>query len=85
MATFLLLVVGGVNWLLIGLANINVVAMILGGIPMLERAVYVLVGLSAVYELVMHKKTCIKCGAHAPSSASVPPTSSASPAGPSSM
>ena len=56
MVTFLLVIVGGLNWLLVGLLEMNLVMMIFGGIPMLERAVYVLVGLSAVYELLTHKK-----------------------------
>lgn len=51
--TRILVVVGGVNWGLVGLgmlmgADWNVVKMILGSAPMLEAVVYVLVGLSAV-------------------------------------
>lgn len=61
MVTFLLLVVGGINWLLIGVAGINLVNMLVGSMPMLERAVYVLVGLSAIYEVVGHKKMCSLC------------------------
>ncbi len=64
MITFLLLVVGGLNWLLIGVADLNLVLMIFGGMPMIEKAVYILVGLSAVYELIIHKGTCTMCGAH---------------------
>ncbi len=51
----ILVVIGGVNWGLIGLgyffggANWNVVALLLGTIPMLENIVYVLVGAAAVY------------------------------------
>ncbi len=63
MITFILLVVGGLNWLLVGVADMNVVAMIFGGMPMIEKAVYVLVGLSALYEIVIHKSTCTLCGA----------------------
>ncbi|MBX4192117.1 DUF378 domain-containing protein [Candidatus Parcubacteria bacterium] len=63
---FLLLVVGGVNWGLVGLggfmmADWNVVHMILGSWPQLEWLVYVLVGLSAVWLLVTHKKDCRMC------------------------
>jgi len=68
MVTFILLAVGGLNWLLVGLGGFlgsdwNVVHLILGSIPMLELLVYVLVGLSAVYELFMHKKLCTMCSA----------------------
>ena len=62
MVAFLLLVVGGLNWL--GHAfGFNVVNMILGGVPMVEKVVYILVGLSAIYELVSHKGHCTDCGA----------------------
>ena len=63
MITFILLVVGGLNWLLVGIAEMNLVNMILGGMPMLERVVYVAVGVSAVYEIVIHKSTCKMCKA----------------------
>ena len=57
--TFILLVVGGLNWFMVGLADMNVVNMVLGNVPILERAVYVLVGLSAVYELINRKKRSV--------------------------
>ena len=67
MVAWILLIVGGLNWLLIGVGgfvggNWNVVAMILGSLPQVEWLVYVLVGLSAVYELVTHKQNCRNCG-----------------------
>jgi uncharacterized membrane protein YuzA (DUF378 family) len=67
MAAWILLVVGGVNWGLVGLGgfmggNWNVVQMILGSWPAVEWLVYVLVGVSAVYEVVTHKKNCRMCG-----------------------
>lgn len=61
MVTWVLLVVGGLNWGLEALGY-NLVYMLLGGMPMLEKLVYLLVGLSAVYELVTHKKNCRVCG-----------------------
>lgn len=61
MITFILLVIGGLNWLLIGLVGVDAV-MYLGSVgEWLPRVVYVLVGLSAVYELAMHKKMCRDC------------------------
>jgi uncharacterized membrane protein YuzA (DUF378 family) len=65
--TFILLAVGGANWGLVGLSaligagNWNVVNMILGSWPMVENLVYLLVGLSAVYEVVKHKWYCKEC------------------------
>jgi len=68
---WILVMVGGINWGLIGIggfagANWNLVNMILGSWPMVEWIVYVLVGLSAVYEIVMHKTLCRQCGAEKP-------------------
>jgi uncharacterized membrane protein YuzA (DUF378 family) len=45
----ILLIVGGLNWGLIGLFEFNLVAEIFGANSTLSRLVYVLVGLSAVY------------------------------------
>lgn len=68
MIAFLLLVVGGINWGLVGLGMFlggdwNLVSMILGSIPMLESLVYLLVGVSAVVIGVTHKKDCRACSA----------------------
>ena len=48
----ILLVVGGLNWGLVGLLNFDLVATIFGAGSMLARIVYGLVGLSAVYQIV---------------------------------
>jgi len=45
-----LLVVGGLNWGLVGLFGFDLVAMLLGNMSAMARTVYVLVGLSAVYQ-----------------------------------
>ena len=44
-----LVIVGGLNWGLVGLFNFDLVATIFGDMSMLSRIVYSLVGLSAVY------------------------------------
>jgi hypothetical protein len=61
MISFVLVVVGGLNWGLVGLFGFNLVEAILGGIPTVERTVYVLVGLGAVYLAFNHKKDCREC------------------------
>ena len=48
-----LLIIGGLNWGLIGLFDLDLVQAIFGGSPMLVRIVYILVGLSAVYVFLM--------------------------------
>ncbi len=44
-----LTVVGGLNWGLVGAFQYNLVESILGGMEGLERTIYVVVGLSALY------------------------------------
>lgn len=48
-----LLIVGGLNWLLVGLFEFDLVASLFGDMTMLSRAVYILVGLSALWCLRM--------------------------------
>ncbi|MBU2632209.1 DUF378 domain-containing protein [Patescibacteria group bacterium] len=53
---FLLLVVGGLNWGLVGLFNFNLVEALFGGFAGLVQVVYVLVGLSALYIAFVNQK-----------------------------
>ena len=50
--TLLLLIVGGLNWGLVGLFDFDLVAALFGEMSMLSRIVYVLVGASALAQLV---------------------------------
>jgi len=50
--TQLLVIVGGLNWGLVGLADFDLVAAIFGDMSAVSRAVYVLVGLSALWQVV---------------------------------
>ena len=50
--TLLLAIVGGINWGLVGLAEFDLVAAIFGDGSSLSRLVYVVVGASALYQLV---------------------------------
>ncbi len=47
----ILLVVGGVNWGLVGLFDFDLVATIFGDMTMISRTVYTLVGIAAIYSL----------------------------------
>ena len=47
-----LLIVGGLNWGLVGLFNFDLVAALFGEMSALSRIVYVLVGLSALWQIV---------------------------------
>ena len=48
-----LVIIGGINWGLIGLLNFNLVAAIFGADNVLSRIVYILVGLAAIWCIVM--------------------------------
>lgn len=58
---FLLLVVGGLNWLLVGVLQWDISRFLGGMDSMVSRIIYVLVGLAAVYELAMHRGNCKVC------------------------
>ena len=49
--TLILVIVGGLNWGLVGLFDFDLVAAIFGGGSALSRIVYVLVGVSAVWQV----------------------------------
>jgi len=50
--TLVLLIVGGLNWGLVGLFGFDLVAALFGEMSPLSRIVYSLVGLSALWQLV---------------------------------
>ena len=52
----ILVVVGGLNWLLVGLFSWNLVSFIFGDMSALSKMIYSLVGLAAVYVAVMMPK-----------------------------
>lgn len=60
MAAYILMFAGGLNWLAVGVLNMNLVENLLG--MDLAKWIYILVGLSTVYVLVMHKGDCKVCG-----------------------
>lgn len=61
MVTFSLVVIGALNWGLVGLLGVNVVSMIFGSAPEIEKLVYILVGASGVYLVATHMSDCKIC------------------------
>lgn len=62
---WILVIVGGLNWLLVGLFSWDI-GVIFGGMDsIISKIVYILVGLAAIYELITHKKNCKACEASA--------------------
>lgn len=60
MVSFILVVVGALNWGFIGLFNVNLLSM-LGVTGGMANTVYILVGLSGLYLLLTHKDDCGMC------------------------
>lgn len=60
---FILVIIGALNWGLIGIGGMswNVVGYVLGFLSWLPNLVYILVGLSGLYLIFTHKKTCKMC------------------------
>ena len=62
LAAWILVIVGGLNWLLVAFGY-NLVDSLFGVGSTISMVIYILVGLSAVYELVTHKTNCKNCSA----------------------
>ncbi|MDE1970766.1 MAG: DUF378 domain-containing protein [Patescibacteria group bacterium] len=58
---YVLLLIGGLNWLLVGGFHWSLGLLFGGDMAMASRVIYVLVGLSALYELFSHKGRCKEC------------------------
>ncbi len=58
--TWVLLIIGGLNWLLVGLFEFDLVAAMtgtfFGEVNPISGFIYVLVGLSALFQAVMYKR-----------------------------
>jgi len=52
----ILVIIGGLNWLLVGLFSFDLVAAIFGSMSAVARIVYVIVGLCAIYLLIISGK-----------------------------
>ena len=81
MITWILLVIGGLNWLLFGLFMWDIGAIFGGMESIISRIIYILVGLSAVYELFVHNKNCKLCGSMTNASGTTTPPTESKPAG----
>ena len=59
--TYVLVIVGALNWGLVGLFGFNLVNTLFGYSATVESLVYILVGVSAVAELMNHNRCCSDC------------------------
>jgi len=58
---FTLLLIGGLNWLVLTLTGWEIGQLFGGMDAMISKIIYVLVGLSAVYEIATHRGRCKSC------------------------
>jgi len=55
LVTFVLVIIGALNWTLYGLMDINLVGSIFGASDVLVKVVYTLIGLSGMYMITHYK------------------------------
>jgi uncharacterized membrane protein YuzA (DUF378 family) len=58
--SFVLLVIGGLNWLLVAFGW-NLVSAIFGADTIAAKIIYILVGVAALIEIFTHGKNCRTC------------------------
>jgi uncharacterized membrane protein YuzA (DUF378 family) len=56
----IIMVIGGLNWGLVGLFHWDLVAAIFGMFSVISRIIYIIVGLCAIYVLVTALRRCSK-------------------------
>ncbi len=57
----ILVIIGALNWGLVGFFNYNLVSAIFGSMMWLERFIYMLVGLSGLVIAFSHGQYCMMC------------------------
>ena len=57
----LLTIVGGINWLTFALFDLNLVSYTLVDFPDIQKGVYIIVGLSAIYSTSLFQELCSAC------------------------
>ena len=50
--SMILLIIGGINWAVLGIVGVNLIATIFAFAPILTTVIYVLVGIAALYQIM---------------------------------
>lgn len=66
MVTYILLIIGGLNWLALALFDWEIGALFGGMGAVVSKIIYILVGLAAIYEAITHKGMCKACDTTTP-------------------
>lgn len=51
-----LVIIGAINWLLVGLFEFNLVDMIFGTLSLLSKIIYILVGVAGLWSIAFYSK-----------------------------
>lgn len=62
----ILLIIGGLNWGLVGLFGFNVVTAIFGDMTLISKIIYIIVGLAALYSIYYLIKAIKSCSTEKP-------------------
>lgn len=54
--SFVLVIVGALNWLLVGFLNFDLVFFLFGSIPIIQQLIYVVVGLAGIFLATRYKR-----------------------------
>ena len=52
----ILIIIGAINWGLIGFFNLDVISLLFGSLSMIPRIIYAIVGIAGVYSIVLFWK-----------------------------
>ena len=58
---YILLVIGGLNWLLVGAIGWDIGELFGGQGAAVSRVIYVVIGLATIYKLATHTRYCKEC------------------------
>ena len=53
LASYAFVIIGALNWGIIGVLDVNVISLLLGGSPVIEKVLYILIGASALYDIAI--------------------------------
>jgi uncharacterized protein len=59
--SFIFVMLGGLSWGLIAFLDFNLIHFIFISVPALERLIYLIIGLSALSEVIIHRGVCRLC------------------------
>jgi uncharacterized membrane protein YuzA (DUF378 family) len=61
MIAYILVIIGALNWLLLGIFGWEIGQLFGGQMATISRIIYIVIGLAAINEMFTHKALCRKC------------------------